>query len=306
MRTFSPNYLAHISQPVTTLGVCWRIVKRDGSLILGTDHDRNIPIVSTNIGMSLGSPEFDLSGVYKASAGITGSDVRSTSDMAVDNMEVNGAIDVQVFGDITVAEIESGLLDGAQVTTFRVNWQDPDDFQDVMRHGFLGEIARTSEGRYTTEVRGLTQVLQQVVGRTAGDRCDVHEFGDARCKFDIGAHTVTGVVTSVTDRRRFAAALDLGSPTPTSGFFNLGKLSWTVGDNQGFVGQVKNDSVGSVLGNIEMWEAFYNDVQVGDEFTLAPGCDRLYSTCRDRFDNLVNFRGPGVFTPGMDQIIRAP
>lgn len=305
MRVLSPNYAAHIAQAVTTLAVCWKIVKRNGDVILGTDHDRDIVIETTNIGMDLGSPAFTLAGTYKASAGVTGSDVRSTSDMSVDNMEVSGAIDAQISGDITVADMESGLLDGAPVTTFKVNWQDPNDFQEVLRHGFLGEIGRTSDGMYTTEIRGLAQVLQQVVGRTAGDRCDVAEFGDHRCKFDVAAHTVTGVVTAVTNRRRFTATLSADSPAATAGHYVLGKLTWTAGENAGLIGQVKDDAV-TVLGDIEMWEPFFADVEVGDEFTLTPGCDRRMETCRDRFNNIVNMRAPAIYCPGMDEIIKAP
>lgn len=307
MKNFSPAYAAHLRLPVTTLAICWRIVKKNGELILGTDHDRNIPISVTEIGLGdAGSPAFELIGEYKAAAGITGSDITSAADMSVDNMEVTGALQPDMFIDITVADIESGVLDSAQVTTFRVNWQDPDDFQEVLRHGSLGEISRTSEGQYKTEVRGLAQVLQQVIGRTAGDRCDVAEFGDARCKLDVPALTVSGTVSAVTSRRRFDTTLDVGSPSHESPYFRLGKLTWITGENAGFTGQVKLDNVGDVLGHLEMWEPFPLDVEVGDTFTLTPGCDRLYETCRDVHDNLINFRGPAIFSPGMDAIVRAP
>lgn len=307
MKTLSPAYLAHILQPVTTLAVCWRIVKKNGEVITGTDHDRNIVIETTNTGsLELDSPPLSLEGNYRAASGIAGSDIRSSADMSVDNMEVNGAIDVDLNIDISVADIESGVLDNARVTTFRVNWQDPNDFQEIMRHGFLGEISRTSDRRYKTEVRGLTQILQQTIGRTCGDRCDVAEFGDHRCKFPVEAATVSGTVTAVTSRRRFDTTLDLNSPAPSSPYFRLGKLTWVTGENAGFVGQVKLDDVGNVLGNLEMWEPFPLDVEVGDTFSLAPGCDRRYETCRDVFDNLINMRAPGIFVPGMDSIIRAP
>jgi uncharacterized phage protein (TIGR02218 family) len=300
MKTFSANYLAHIQQSVTTLALCWRIEKTNGLLILGTNHDRDIIIAD---GDSPGNP---LAGVYSAKAGITGSDIKSSSDMSVDNMEVRGALAPDLFIDITVADIESGVLDGAPVTTFQVNWQDPDDYQDIKRQGYLGDIARTSDGQYTTEVRGLTQVLQQTIGRTCGDRCDVAEFGDERCKVDLGPLTVTGVVTASFSHRRFDTTLSLDSPAPVSPYFRLGKLTWTTGDNAGFTGQVKLDNVGGVLGHLEMWENFYESVEIGDEFLLAPGCDRRMETCRDVYGNIVNMRAPGLFVPGMDSIIRAP
>lgn len=276
MKNFSPAYAAHLRGPVTTLAICWRIVKKNGRLILGTTHDRDIPIDVTNIGVGdAGSPAFSLEGRYKASAGITGSDISSSSDMSVDNMEVKGAIQPDMFIDITVADIEAGLLDSAQVTTFKVNWQDPDDFQEVLRHGSLGEISRTAEGEYRTEVRGLTQLLQQTIGRNCGDRCDVAVFGDSRCKFNVEALRITGVVTSVTGRREFVATLDDGA-SPVS--------------------QV----------HVRLWDAFPLDVDIGDQFSVLPECDRRWETCRFIYNNLINFRGPGLFSPGMDSILAAP
>lgn len=307
MKVYSPAYAAHLRQPVTTLAVCWRIVKRNGDLIMGTDHDRNIPITVTSIGMDVGSsPPFSLLGTYQAAAGITASDIKGGTDMSVDNMEVQGALDPDLFVDVSIADIEAGLLDTAEVTTFRVNWTDPDDFQDVLRHGTLGQIRWNSDREYRTELRGLTQRLQQTVGRTAGERCDVVEFGDSRCKFDIAAATVTGIITAVTSRRSFETDLDLDSPAPSSGYFNLGKITMTSGENQGYKRQVMNDSEGAVLGNIAVWEAFPLDLDVGDTFTLTPGCDRRYETCRDVHDNVINIRAPGLFMPGLGEIIRAP
>lgn len=304
MKHYSTAYANHLRQPVTTLAICWRIVKNNGGLILGTSHDRDIPITVTNIGLTdeLGSPGIDLNGTYLSNAGMEGSDIRAASDGSVGNMEATGAVQIGV----TIADLEAGLLDAAQVTTFRVNWQDPDDFQEVMRHGFLGEIRRKSEGEFVAEVRGLNQLLQKVIGRTVGEGCDVEEFGDARCKLDVPALAVSGTVTSVESRRRFNTSLSLGSPPPESPYFRLGKLTWLTGENVGFVGRVKIDNVEDMLGNLEMVERFPMDVSVGDTFLLQPGCDRRYVTCRDVHNNLVNFRGPGIFCPGPDEIIRAP
>ena len=42
-------------------------------------------------------------------------------------------------------------------------------------------------------------------------------------------------------------------------------------------------------------------VQVGDGVTAIAGCDKTSETCKDKFSNLINFRGfPTI--PGMDQL----
>lgn len=306
MKNYSPAYAAHLQQSNTTLAICWRIVKKNGELILGTDHDRDIKIEDTNIGLGdSGSLAFSLNGVYKASSGITGSNIKSGADMSVDNMEVQGAIAQHgAIIDLSVADIEAGLLDGAEVTTFRVNWQDPSDFQEVLRHGVLGEITRDSDGVYRTEIRGLKQLLSQVITRTFSERCQVVRFGDSECKYEIANDTITGTVTSVTSARRFTATLDFVRAV-SGGFFNGGELTFTSGVNDGYMREVKRDDNGDVHGDLSFWERFPNDPEVGDTFTLSPGCPRTLSACIG-FGNVVNFRGWGVFIVGLDSLMRGP
>lgn len=300
MPSFPTAYLEHLARGATTLALCWQIEKRNGYAIYGTEHDEDLDITTAT------GVEVELDGLYLASAGISGSELRLKGDMSVDNMQVEGALDAPGFDvDINAADIEAGLLDNAAVTFFLVNWRDPDLWQDIRQHGYLGEITRTSEGVYRTELRGIQQRLQQQIGRTLGERCDVREFGDARCKLDVDSLSVNGEVTAVTSRRRFNTSLDTGSATPANGYYETGKFIFLTGANAGFKKQVKFDSVGGVLGNLSLWDAMPYDVQIGDTFTLWPGCDRNFSTCQ-AFDNVNNFRGHGRWIPGIPKISRAP
>ena len=46
-------------------------------------------------------------------------------------------------------------------------------------------------------------------------------------------------------------------------------------------------------------------IAVGHDFVVRAGCDKRLETCRDRFANVVNFRGfPHI--PGQDTVIRYP
>lgn len=305
MKNYSAAYRAHLRQPLTTLAICCKIIKQNGEVVLGTTHDRDIEVTVTNIGMELGSPPLDLAGVYHAGAGIMPSDIRSNYDMAVNNLEVEGALQPSgvVIPDLTVADIEAGLYRAAQVTIFRVNFQNPDDFQDVLEHGTLGEIEWTSEGQYKSEVRGIAQLLQQTLGQTAGENCNVVEFGDDRCKYPIEDATATGQVTAVTSRKRFDANITLGAVHPVT--FSLGKVTFLSGENAGYTRQVKLDSVGDVFGQIQLFDAFPLDIEVGDQFRITPGCDRRFETCK-LYDNVINMRAAGLYAPGPDEIIRSP
>lgn len=297
MRALPPGLDLHLQGDLTTLAVCWRITRTDGVLILGTEHDQDLTIETG------GSPANPYAGTYVAQAGITGSDVRSTSDMSVDNMEVTGAVNQGdlTLVDLSAADIEAGLFDDASVVLFMVNWQAPDDGQIVLRTGTIGEISRTAEGQYRTELRGLAQRLTQNIVRTYGSSCDA-ELGDSRCGIDILSLTITGTVTAVTSNRQFTASLSYGSPAnDTPGYFTGGLITWTSGANESFGMEVKQDTHGSP-GDILLYLPMTADIEVGDTFTLRPGCDKSAAMCKGQFANLENFRGHGAWVPGMGEI----
>lgn len=296
MRTIPAELLAHLRGEASTLALCWTIEKGNGEIIRSTDHDRDIEIASGRY-----------AGRYRSVANITGSDVQSTSDMSVDNMEVDGALsDAFEIPDITVAEIEAGLLDNAPVEAFGVNYEAPDEGQMIERRGYLGIPARDSDGRYKVEVRGIAQRLQQNLGSTYSERCNVIEFGDSRCGFNIAAATRTAVVTAVTSRRRFDIEITAGDPPPTATYFDGAKLTFTSGANNTFFREAKRATLAVDTLTITTWEEFPEDPVIGDTLSLPPACDRLISTCRDVHNNIVNFRGYGVFIPGVLALMRSP
>src|SRR3712207_7264503 len=53
------------------------------------------------------------------------------------------------------------------------------------------------------------------------------------------------------------------------------------------------------------YTTLFRSISPGDAFTLSAGCDKSFSTCRDRFANSVNFRGfPHM--PGNDFALSYP
>jgi uncharacterized phage protein (TIGR02218 family) len=57
--------------------------------------------------------------------------------------------------------------------------------------------------------------------------------------------------------------------------------------------------------HLELWQPMVAAIAAGDAFTVSAGCDKRFSTCRDRFENIVNFRGfPQM--PGNDFALSYP
>ncbi len=275
MKTVSANLQTHLGGELTSLATCWKITRRDGAVLGFTEHDQDI--------------EYD-SVTYQAGSGFNASAVKGRDDLAVDALELLGLLDDEA---ITEADILAGKYDYAEVSLFLMNAESPEDGVMNLRTGWIGEV-QTGEGHFTAELRGLMQKLDTTIGRLFTPGCDA-ELGDGRCGVNLAAHTVTGTVTAVTSRTVFADS----ARSETAGLFNHGQIIFTGGANDGLSMEVKYFNNGELTLMLPM----PYDVEVGDGYSLIGGCDKTLTTCRQRFNNISNFRGfPHV--PGTDAMLK--
>jgi uncharacterized phage protein (TIGR02218 family) len=306
MKHIPAELQADLQADCTTLSFLWTIELANGRMIRGTDHDLNIDLPGGTD--SPDSPADKYAGTYLAIANVTAGDIVSSTDLTVDNLDVSGAFPQAPYTeipDITVDEIEAGLLDMAPVTVLLCNWAAPAHGYVIMKSGYLGAITRTSDGKYTTEVRGLSQLLSQTIIRTYSATCNVVKFGDNRCRLNLAPLTITGEIVSETNRQQFVVSLNEGSP-PSNLPFAGGIMTFTSGANAGFSREVKISPTSNTDGVIQLWDDFPEDAAPGDAFTLSPGCDRQMPTCINVYNNLVHWRGPGVFIPGLLALTAGP
>jgi uncharacterized phage protein (TIGR02218 family) len=274
MKSLSPSLQAHLDSGTTTLCWCWKIVRRDGLILGFTDHDTPLSFAGT---------------AYEAATGFTASEVQSGLGLAVDNLTVAGALSSQSLNETDLA---AGLFDNADVEIWRVNWAAPDQ-RVMLRKGSLGEVKRGKSG-FSAEVRGLAHALNQPAGRVFAHGCDA-DLGDARC--GVTLTPVTGTVASAADARRITAT---GLGAYASGWFTGGKLSFTSGTNTGRAMEVKRHA-GAAL---ELWQAMSEPIVPGDAFSVTPGCDKQFATCKTKFANAAAFRG-FPYMPGNDAALAA-
>jgi uncharacterized phage protein (TIGR02218 family) len=282
MKTASSALATHIAAEVTTLATCWRVSRVDGVEFFFTDHDRDL--------------DFD-GHTYKASTGYSRTALVNDASMAVDNLDVEGMFDSEA---ITESDMRAGLFDHAEVRVFLVNWADLTMGALKMRRGWFGEVILTEVAKFRTELRGMTQALQQRIGEIYAPECRA-DLGDDRCKIDLGLWTRGGTVTAVTDRAVFAATVD-GDAT-ADGWFNGGALTWATGENAGKTIEVKAWT--TATGIVELFLAMGYAIAEGDTFTMHPGCDKRLETCATRYANAINFRGE-PYVPGVDALARYP
>ena len=281
MKSLSPALQAHLEAGTTTLAWCWRITRSDGVTFGFTDHDRTLTFDGTE---------------FEPESGLTASELRSGSDLAVDAQDAEGVL---TSDRITETDILDGRWDNAAVEVWRVNWQEVTQ-RVLMRRGSIGEIRR---GRisFVAEVRSMAHVLQQTVGRAFQATCDA-DLGDGRCRIDLdaSAYRASGVIFEVLRDRTFLAS-GLGAYAP--GWFAGGTVTWTSGANAGRRAEVMLHDVADGAVSLVLLEAPVRVLALGDAFILRAGCDKRLDTCRAKFANVANFRGfPHI--PGQDAVIR--
>ena len=87
--------------------------------------------------------------------------------------------------------------------------------------------------------------------------------------------------------------------TYSIGYFAYGKVSFTSGLNAGFSMEVKTFAPGVVTLAMNL----PYPLTVGDNYTIVAGCDKSFGTCRDRWNNVLFFRGE-PYIPGQDTILK--
>lgn len=279
MKHLSDDLQAHLDSGATTLCHGWTLTRADGTRFGFTDHDRDLVID-------------DL--LHEAAAGFTASAVESSSGLAVDNLDILGALMSDRLSEDALA---AGLYDDAEVEIWRVNWADTSQ-RVLLRKGNLGEVTRGATG-FSAELRGLAHRLNQPVGRLFQYACDA-DLGDARCGITLVA--VSGTVSAAEDDRVLTVS---GLGTYDEDWFTRGQLTFTSGANTGATMEVKLHALTSEGAVIELWQAMPRGVETGAAFDVTPGCDKQFSTCTVKFHNSMNFRGfPHM--PGNDFVISYP
>lgn len=287
MKTLSAGTLAALSAESTTFCLCWRIQRRDGTVKGFTSNVVDVVADITGTGNV----------TYKAATGVGVSNLQTSAGRAVDNLAAFGVINSP---DITEADLIKGLYDDAKVVIALVDYTDPTLYV-VLVTGNLGEVT-VGRKSFQTEVRSLLARAGQMVGKVCSPLCRVKVLGDAECTVNLASFTFTSqTVDSVVSRSQFrtASAGVVGKPAY---YFAYGKLTWSSGNNSGKAVEVRNHDTGSPC-LITLAEIMPYDIQVGDAFTIIAGCDRLLSTCRDKFSNVLNFRGE-PYIPGVDAVLK--
>ncbi|MCI5048698.1 MAG: DUF2163 domain-containing protein [Aquisalinus sp.] len=282
MRDLDPDFASHLAGGVTTLATCWQMTRLDGEVLGFTDHDRDLIFDGV---------------IFEAASGGSFSALRTSADLATDHASIEGALQAAALSEAGLAQ---GCYDGARVQVWRVNWQDVAQ-RLLLKSGTLGEVTYGPLG-YTAEFRSLTHQLAQVQGRLYQAGCDA-SVGDARCGVDLSAAAFTAQA-QVIGAGDHALTLT-GAATFEEGWFSVGILKFMSGALSGLSFDIRADVNSGEAREISLWQKLPALPEVGAQVQLTAGCDKRFSTCREKFANQLNFRGM-PYMPGNDFVMAVP
>lgn len=264
--------------PVTSTAYGWYLERRDGIALGFTSHDRDIEIGGV---------------VYQASPGMQPTSIVESIGVETDGLEVSGALDSEAIKE---ADLNAGRWDKARLTIFLFDWMQPESGKRILAHGELGEVSFSDEG-FRSELRGMTSFFDGPVvpqtspgcrARFCGHDCGLNE---QRFVHQIEISAVNGEYL-VYDSSQLPGLQEA---------FAYGRLRFLSGENCGLVSQILASGENYLL--LAQRPAFA--IEGGAKALLFEGCDKRLTTCSERFNNAINFRGE-PFLPGNDLLTRYP
>jgi uncharacterized phage protein (TIGR02218 family) len=200
--------MSFVERDLVTAAFCWRLERRDGAALGFTSHDRDLHLGGL---------------LYRAAPGMLPSAVTLTDGFEIDRLDIAGALTADA---IIADDLACGRWDGAALTVFLADWEDPAPPTIAIARGELGEV--TSRGdAFEAELRGPTALLERPVAEQTSPDCRAM-LGDKRCRVDMAGRTrLTRIVAIGGECEVTVAGAAAGNA------YAYGRLRWIGGRNSG-------------------------------------------------------------------------
>jgi len=252
----------------------------NGTILNFTSHDVNITIGSVTY-----TPMLLKRGNIKSMRGI-----ETTSTLGIELMA--GSEDL-IYASVPILHtLRRGDFDGAILHLDRVynpnEWEynnPPISVDYVMSDLFVGRVDVPEVLRQSAQLdaKSFSDVLNvtPMPGNVLIPSC-LNTLYDSVCTVVKATYTTVGSCFGGSSISLISANL-----AALAGYYDLGVIAFTSGANIGLRRTIKS----YVPGVIRLVAPLNYVPAVGDAFTIYPGCDKMATTCTDKFNNISNFKG---------------
>ena len=232
--------------------------------------------------------------LYRASNILKPQNIQSSWNIEdSDNTELHGW-----FDDIMAQTVSAGLLNGAEITIYRVAYNRLSLGAEIVGFGTVGkaEFSASKQGSRKVEFRGLSDALRRKVSPVYSLTCR-NDFGDERCgkPFVWEPATISAVDNNL-------MAFTVTGPSQIDDYYSFGVVKFVDGNNANVEMEIETwKADGQIKLSFVTPYAIENGVQV----MLRKDCDKLDITCIEVYNNIINFNGEHL-TPVQDQSLMVP
>lgn len=280
------------SDCLTQFCQCWVIIRTDGQTFAYTTHNEEIYFNG-----------YTFSPCYSITASATEAGI--ITKRGIGDVELTGAMHED---GITEHDIVNGKFDNAMVDGYLVGWSATS--RPSSRRLLRGVIGKSKHKKTEYEFEVLTfgtKLEQNTMQEVYKPSCRF-ELGVAPCPINIASFAVNGSVTNITEanglnRTKFRQFYD-NTLTQAANYFTLGKITWNTGLNTGISSEIKGYDNTTDL--VTLWNATPYEIQIGDTYTMLPGCNKSQNDHTVKFGLPPSSFGGFPDVPGQDAISRTP
>jgi uncharacterized phage protein (TIGR02218 family) len=247
---------------------------KSGKILLFTDADEDM---------------FFDNQIYVCGSYFTPNKVFSSNELAEDNFIISGIIDGKF---IKREDLILGDFADCYIEIFLVDIYAPCKKKIALKTGWFGEIKFT-RNHFVAQINSLSSKTNNIVGQCYSSSCRA-EFADQYCKLNKEEYLTRGSITELAGANSF---LDTKRQEPEE-YYSKGILTFTSGKNEG-----RKFNINSYQeSKITLDSIFDSDLEIGDEYIIIAGCNKALSTCINKFNNAINFRGE-PFIPNKSKLV---
>lgn len=213
------------------------------------------------------------------------SNTRVVLGIAVDSLDltISATDDILLAGLPWLHAISNGALDGATVKLQRAFSATPGGAVTGSISLFEGRVSDTTTESASARVMVMSflELLSTPLPRNLYQPPCGYSVYDSGCGLLRASFAVNSAVASGSTNRIINCAL-----TQAAGYFDIGDIRFTSGNNLGVIRTVKSYTPGVITLAYPLPKVF----SVGDTFSIARGCDKREVTCDGNFANKARFR----------------
>ena len=204
------------------------------------------------------------------------------NSLQLTNIEKTGSIELQIYNDEKENNFDLEYLSSAKVI-IKIAILSQLDKNAVIFNGFISQINTENNIITITALSNLAKLnysFCQLYSPLCRER-----IGSRKCGVDVNQYKADGVITNIIADNCFQGNHQANKST-LIGYYRYGIVKFTSGKLKGLSMQIKDEIDGSIylLQNTKM-------LATGDEYEIYAGCDKTLATCKEKFNNVINFRG---------------